>query len=218
VTNNKVTHINAAKNILNTMSPDGQTMLQKLMGTKSITQSICAWNAARYDQVPNHDLAVKLLREEVLETLKAFAEGNRVEVIDGYADVFFVAIGALWKTGLTPEQIDQLLDTVGQANSLVPSPQVALMWYEDEATIYVLALLAISALGRLEYLLSDEQLALDVVRAVCISNNTKDAAKTASDVKANVVKGEGYVPPTADLISILERADALVVEASNGSE
>lgn len=203
----KNNHVNGAAKVLQSTDPALQTALQVLLGTDTVTESICNWNAARYDQEPSHELTVGLLREEVLETLKAFAEGNHIAVLDGYADVFFVAIGALWKTGLRAEHIDQLMDSISLHNSLIPSPQVALIWYEDTADNNILGLVALAALQRLEYLLNDENLALDAIRAVCISNNTKDAEKTPSHIKANTVKGTGYVPPTKALTEILERSN-----------
>jgi len=182
-----------------------QVALQELLNTPSVVEDICAWNKARYEQEPSDELTLQLLLEELQETEAAYQAGEVVEILDGLGDIFYVAIGALWKTGLHPDQITRLLDTVEADMSLVPSPAVALHWYQEEPLNVILALLALSCLTRLEVLLDSSDLALDVIRAICISNNTKSVAKTDKDVKANINKGALYTPPTEMLEDILVR-------------
>ena len=61
----------------------------------------------RPDQKIDHQLTLKLLREEVRETEIAVGFFNREEIVDGYADVAFIAINGIYKEfrryGLDPE-------------------------------------------------------------------------------------------------------------------
>jgi len=186
---------------------DDETALQLLMSTPSIVEDICKWNAARYDQQPSHELTMTLLLEELQETEEAYKDGEVIAILDGLGDIFYVAIGALWKTGLHHDQIARLLDAVEEKMPLIPSPAVALHWYQEDVQNPLLALVALSCLKRLSALLSSDDLALDVIRAICISNNTKTATKTDNDVKANIDKGSAYVPPTEMLEDILQKVD-----------
>ena len=193
-------------NVIN-LSQKDQTTLQELMATPSVIEDICNWNKARYVQEPSHDLTMTLLLEELQETEDAYKSGDAIAILDGLGDIFYVAIGALWKTGLHHDQITRLLDAVEEKMPLMPSPAVALHWYQEDIQNPILAMLALSCLKRLEALLGSDDLALDVIRAICISNNTKTATKTDKDVKANIDKGALYTPPTEMLEDILQKVD-----------
>jgi len=182
------------------------TLLEELLATPSIIDSICNWNAARYEQVPSHELTMELLEEELDEVQGAYIEGDKVAIIDGYGDVFYVAIGALWKTGLNEKQITQLMDNVGEKQTFYPDPELAFYWYCKDVQNHILCILAHSCLKKLELLLNSEDAAYDVIRAICNSNNTKTPKKTASNVKANIDKGQSYIPPTVALEAILRKA------------
>jgi len=182
------------------------TILEKLLQTPSVIHSVCEWNDARYPQEPSHALSMSLLFEEFKELETAYSKGDKVAILDGLGDLFFVAIGVLWKTGLTASQITQLIDAVSSSNKAVPPVSVALHWYQEDVQNHVLCLLVLAVTTELEYLLESEQLAMDVYRAICISNNTKEVKKTAKEVKANIEKGLSYKPPTEMLKTILVRA------------
>lgn len=187
------------------MPKQQETLLQELLNTPSVVESICNWNAARYEQEPSHELTMALLLEEWQETEEAYATGQVIGILDGLGDVFYVAIGALWKTGLRHEQIQHLLDMVEETMPLMPSPSVALHWYQEDVQNPILAMLALSCLKRLEILLASDVLAMDVIRAICISNDTKEVKKTETGVKANINKGDTYKAPTEMLEDILVR-------------
>jgi len=183
------------------------TVLQKLLKAPTVIDSICNWNAARYKQEPNHELSMALLFEELDEIEAACTANDKIGILDGLGDIFYVTIGVLWKTGLTALQIQQLIDHVESMNHYkVNSPAVALHWYCDDPQNHVLAILALSALARLEWLLGSDELAMEVIRAICISNDSKEVKKTPSHIKANLQKGKSYTPPTRALESILARS------------
>lgn len=181
------------------------TLLEKLLNAPTVIDSICQWNVLRYKQEPCHELAMKLLFEELQETEDAYRVEDKVAILDGLGDIFYVAIGVLWKTGLTAARIQQLMNAVDQGNRFTPSPAVALHWYQDDPQNHILCMVALGAFQRLEYLLGSDQLALDVIRAICISNDSKRIETVPSHVKANVNKGLNYIPPTEALKSILAR-------------
>lgn len=127
---------------------------------KTIIQRVIKWNSDRYSQEYNSDLNQRLLLEELAELCtadksvsKALSTGtlnaHMVERIDALCDMIYIAIGAMWKSGLTSDQIEQCLI------------------------------------------------------AVCDANDTKVAVKTASNVKANLVKGDNFVAPEAKIWEIL---------------
>lgn len=187
------------------------------MNSRNIVTRTIEWNAARYDQVYDYALAGKLLNEEVMELFRA---ENDVEKLDAIGDIIFVAIGVFWKLGLSVEHIEDLfgvhheeylknvdMETIHENCNKVQSflfdvlpedldgayPGVALATYCS----FMVALGSLSGMG-----LQDRF--YDVVMAICDSNDTKEVkGKTDPTVKANGVKGEGYVPPTKALEYIL---------------
>jgi len=200
----KKEHIKAASKLA-TLNPDDPTILQRLLQTDSVVESICKWNAARYDQSHDYDLALALLQEELCETQEALEASDTVAILDGFGDIFYVAVGAMWKNGADHSQISALLDHLDTTNVYVPNTATCVMWFHTEPGINTLGFVALSAFESLKYFLQQsDQRALDVIRAICISNNTKEVVRTASDVKANVVKGDGYIAPTRMLQTILD--------------
>lgn len=174
-----------------------------------IIQSVVTWNAQRYEQVYNAALTYNLLKEET-------DEGNTKDAVtlaDSYADVIFVAIGALWKTGLTPGQIASFLDdtmlTYTEGSTLhetYPPLPILCAWFETVVdlaqTRRLLAYFVHAAYGSLATM-GGQTFADNVVLAVCKSNGTKVVKRTDPTVKANIDKGTDYVPPTADITALV---------------
>lgn len=188
----------------------------------NIVRRCIAWNEARYDRVYDYPLAGRLLIEE---TMELFAAEDPVEKLDAIADIVFVSIGVLWKLGVSPEHIEDIfgvhnnylaggieLDKVNVVCDNIQSflfdvisedmpaayPGIALTVYSS----FVVALGALNGMGMLSSF-------YDVVMAVCDSNDTKEVkGKTPANVKVNVVKGYGFVPPTARLEEIYEQHHA----------
>lgn len=176
------------------------------MNFNTVNQRIVNWNAARYEQDFNEQLQYDLLFSpksgEIQEWADAFAAQDEVEQLDALADIYFVAVGGLWKLKLSIEQIASLIQShllVNEEHTFVPALNYWRQGKHEQAfghAIIVTMHLAMS-MG-----LSGIQL-LRAISAVCDSNDTKPAVKTASDVKANVDKGATYVPPTEALKAIL---------------
>lgn len=74
---------------------------------------ICNWNSARYDQQYAHALTIALLQEELDELAGAT---DAVDKLDALIDLTYVAIGAMWKLGLSPTQIAQAINIVCDSN------------------------------------------------------------------------------------------------------
>jgi|SaaInlStandDraft_3_1057020.scaffolds.fasta_scaffold45561_2 predicted HAD superfamily Cof-like phosphohydrolase len=83
---------------------------------------ICTWNAKRYEQEFNKELAMNLLREELLEFYHAKEE---VDELDALLDLVYVAFGAMWKMGLSSEQIIEALKVVCNSNESKSEEKVA---------------------------------------------------------------------------------------------
>ena len=181
---------------------------------QDIFDSVCKWNAARYEREYNHELSIALLREEHQEY---FDSESLVEQLDALADICYVALGVLWKLNLEQEtfdfntmeaqkQVAKMLDT----NTVYPiyfiGSVIDACHYDSDYPaalamhkIVCLAMTQMSAMG----LTPEEQ--LEALAAVCKSNDSKSIKKVASDVKANDGdKGEFYVSPTVALTKIIK--------------
>lgn len=193
----------------------------------NIVQRCVTWNSLRYDRVFQLQLALKLLAEEQDELSDALFASDRVEVLDACGDIAFVAIGVLWKAGIPVKYIEQYLyecdmgamdnehayahftGIMHEITSNLASPESGLSveaagaivqgCYEAVHSLFVTVLRALRTVGV-------QHRFYDVVSAICTSNDTKEVkGKVAANVKANVVKGAGFVPPTEELKTILAK-------------
>jgi len=179
--------------------------MTQVYDVQDVIKSICNWNGARYEQEFNRELTIALLEEEVSETELARKTNNPVEIIDGLGDIFYVAIGAIWKMGKSTDEIFSLLNSLSPHNSI--HIRSALDQFKADSTVMSLGVVAISAFNELTYAVKSPTVAVEVINAICISNDTKEVVKTGSNVKANVVKGDGYKSPTAALEAIVARCN-----------
>jgi len=177
--------------------------LNVALKTKDILESICEWNEARYEREHCTALTGELLNEELTETVDAVEAGNSIAILDGIGDIFYVAIGALWKVGYDATEIKMFCDDA--ADKLVPPLPIAVRWYTMTYDERVLPIIAISADQELCDMLGSSVGALEVIRAICDSNDTKEVRKTDSTVKANLTKGDNYVSPTRALEQIARK-------------
>jgi len=184
----------------------------------SVIERVIKWNAKRYDRIYNHDLTESLLLEEANEIKEA---KNIVDILDGCGDVTFVAIGALWKLGLSQKEIEALFidknlagkaiwelngiflaaseDILGNTKLRLTTNKAVLQDRIGLILGYVLGVL--TQLDKLDL----QHEFLPILKAICDSNDTKEVkGKTDPSIKANIVKGNQYVPPTDDLIKICE--------------
>jgi len=193
----------------------------------NIVEKCIAWNAARYDQILDLDLAVSLLTEETNELFEAGSDN--VEVLDAIGDIVFVAMGILWKAGMPDYVIEQLLG-IDRADEDIGTEAATHFQRMDAKLLYTMypvalatvsefseewdtfaamnaALIAIYGivLPRLMNMGMEEAF-YDIVDAICNSNNTKVIkGKTDPSIKANIDKGTSFIPPTMALQRILAR-------------
>lgn len=178
-----------------------------------ITKKVIDWNAKRYDQVFDYELATNLLLEEIEELYQA---PSVVDKLDAIGDIIFVAIGVMWKLGFTEEQIYNSfysvdlrelsnVDLYHYSRTLeihafdIINHEVEGAWPGFNLAMHSVFLIAIPALKGLDL----NNILYDVVHAICDSNNTKEVrGKTAANVKANIVKGLSYKPPTEKLLEL----------------
>lgn len=62
------------------------------------------------------DITIRCLHEEVSELEEAFESDSVVDQIDALVDLVYFAFGAMYKIGLTPEQIHACCMAVHEAN------------------------------------------------------------------------------------------------------
>lgn len=157
-----------------------------------IIESVCEWNEQRYPRVFNAKLTESLLKEEIKE---AKAAKDRVELADAYADIFFVAVGAMWKRGLNAEPIEQRIFLAQQSKRGM---------HKQLSELAPLALVANNAVELLSTLAGSNELALDIIDVVCKSNHTKAIAQIDPAKKyGKEGKGRYYVSPTKAITTLL---------------
>ena len=55
-----------------------------------------------------------------------------------------------------------------------------------------------------------QSLYFDVVNAICESNNTKEVqGKVDPSIKANIIKGDGFIPPTKQLMKLYKQSNGV---------
>ena len=76
---------------------------------------ITKWNEERGNNSGEIDVSLEhdMLLEEVTEF---YGSEKDVDKLDALADTIFVAIGSMYKLGLTPQQIDKAINIVCDAN------------------------------------------------------------------------------------------------------
>ncbi len=189
----------------------------------NIVQKCIAWNAARYDQVLDVELAISLLTEE---TEELFSANTNIEVLDALGDITFVAIGVLWKANVPVEVIENILgiDDINTnaltsidmrklyiGYSVLSNAAIDLSNTAEEFVAINAALSAIFGIVLPRLISSGMEASFyDIVNAICDSNNTKVIkGKTDPSIKANIDKGENFVPPTKALGEILSKYTTL---------
>ena len=179
-----------------------------------IIQRVCSWNAARYEQEYNKDLALSLLAEEYKEWTDA---ENNVDKLDAMCDLIYVAIGVLWKIGkeeadwqYAAESVDSIVDVPDLAPAYFIAPLLTV--YELDETfsvIQVMQRIVFVAIAQMLYMGLSYDQAIEALNIVCDANDSKSIKKTASDVKANTDKGPYFRSPEPRLTKLLEDAGCL---------
>lgn len=195
----------------------------------AIYNHVCAWNAARYEQEFNLELAVKLLREEYaaewlqhvtkLTCMHTHEKELYVKLLDDLADICYVAFGICWKVGATWQDICDAQARVlhNQMAALEAWPQVRPGYFVGtlidsfefdnelgviDNMVQIINCCGCEALYTLQ--LTPEQFERAIL-AVCMSNNSKSVKRVASDVKANAGdKGPYYFAPDVALRKIID--------------
>ena len=178
-----------------------------------VYERVAAWNAARYDQVFDKDLAIKPLREEYMEYLESETDVDR---LDALCDLTYIALGTLWKLDAplaTQNNCNE--EARALANKFIDLGEIDLAFfigtfldvyeyasYPVTQTVFnILAFCSSQMLG----------MGIDSIEAmliVCDSNDSKVAKKTDSTVKANIDKGSSFIAPEPRLQALLDNARA----------
>lgn len=199
---------------------------------QAIFERVSMWNAARYEQEFNLELAVKLLREEYaaewlqhvtkLSCMHTHEKELYVKLLDDLADICYVAFGICWKVGATWQDICAAQERVLQAQmiGLEAWPQIRPGYFigalidsfefDNELGVIDSMLQIINCCGcEAMYTLSvtPEQFERACM-AVCISNDSKSVQRVAADVKANAGnKGPYYIAPDIALRKIIDEVN-----------
>jgi hypothetical protein len=101
----------------------GTTVLRKIMKQKSIGQafaSVLKFNsiASQLDKPDNNSIALQLdlIQEEYLETVEAFDNNDKVEILDGTLDMFVVVCGLMQKLEAQGYNVEEALKRVCENN------------------------------------------------------------------------------------------------------
>lgn len=178
---------------------------------------VANWNSLRYEQKYDKNLTLSLLREEYKEWLEA---EKPVDHLDALCDMSYVAMGGLWKLGVTEgmnmqyedathDIISKIIDT-GVNPAYFVSTFLDSYEYNDTDSIAGLTMhlvITCSLMQALSMGLTLEDF-FDAMTIVCDSNDSKSIKKTAANVKANIDKGAYFVPPEAKLTKLLEKVYA----------
>lgn len=197
---------------------------------EELYKRVAAWNAARYDQIYNNELTVALLMEEFNETNEA---ESKVDTVDGHLDTMYVALGGIWKLGLTEEELQEtsqysgfsveqailagLTDfstAVAMNIAALQNPDISLTKLQIASVLF--AIVFYNHLS-LEYAGFDKN---DVRRAfliVCDSNDSKTATKTDPSIKANINKGADFVDPGLQLAKLINEVEARQIEGGDNA-
>lgn len=177
-----------------------------VLSVKELIERICKWNSLRFEQEYNHELNVKLLLEECGELSEATSVSDKVEVCDALGDIFYVAVGAMWKAAIPNTNIYEYVSSYTASDCVPIDWQLAVivsLLADGNQFMSNWAKVISYTLKLLTQVTESEDNALAVLTAIVISNDTKEVKKTASNVKANLVKGNNYKPPTETIKQIL---------------
>lgn len=172
------------------------------------------WNSLRYKQEWNPELFKDLLYEELVE----YEEANTlVDKLDAIGDLFFVAIGGLWKLGEDPYNylhnidrhyyvpvIEAKYDKYPFANDDLKREVefILTLTTNDYFHIHIVQLIK-QLFMCFSHLKCNETQVEKVILAICDSNDTKIVSKLASSSKGNQ-KSKSYIPPTKSLNEIAQ--------------
>lgn len=172
------------------------------MNINTIHNRIISWNAARYPQVFNKELQYNLAFGPDGEVQEYFDAANAVDRLDALGDIYFVAVGGMWKAGLTNQSILKAIQAeLGTGTPVATFEECEAEFDRDPVTGF--AKLIVRVMFEANGMGLDGVKFLLAVNAICDSNDTKPAVKTDPSVKANIDKGATYVPPTEALQAIL---------------
>jgi len=164
-----------------------------------IVESICEWNAERCVRKYNTSFMLDLLHEEVGELRKAMHENDLVEILDAWGDIFYLAVGGMWKLGETPTTIHGGI-TCKAMFAYTKDIDMYLENLKLEAPLRNLIGIAEVAFMALTQYAGSEAKAIGILQAICMSNDTKPKG-ISTELK--IQKDEKYVAPTEDIKSII---------------
>tara|TARA_R110000824_G_C15233132_1_gene679113 strand:- start:29207 stop:29761 length:555 start_codon:yes stop_codon:yes gene_type:complete len=181
-----------------------------------VFKRVAGWNAKRYDQEYNHELTIKLLKEELSEYVEA---GTPVDELDAFCDLTYLAMGGLWKMGVELDALKAVraLKAVEATlhNGVILHPMsilsVVLLESHLDAEAAMYKVIGVTQLMMLSMGFNQSQCE-GAMHIVCDANDTKPAKKTASDVKANVDKGSSFVAPEPRLQKLI---DSIIPEVTH---
>ena len=166
-----------------------------------VYQRVSEWNAARYARLYNKELALSLLREEYKEYLEAT---NPVDRLDALCDMAYVAMGVLWKLDVSDEDMQtagqhsvQVISALLDINELNPVVMTStyldvLEYQKDYPPLVTMNFIITACFTEIHGMGVDPIAAMTIV---CDSNDSKSVKRVAPHVKANIDKGENFIPP-----------------------
>ena len=174
---------------------------------------VCAWNKARYKQEHDKALTLNLIREEYQEYREAT---TKVDQLDALCDLVYLAMGAIWKCGASTAAMEQsqarsaeIMEVMIEAGETNPVYFISTFMdaYEDldnYPTVQAMCNVIMAAIVQANGLGLDMAQFEQAMLIVCDSNDSKPAVRTASNVKANIDKGDTFIAPEPRLQELLD--------------
>ncbi len=81
-----------------------------------MNEQVIEWNKARFEQHHSPQLTTRLLNNEVNDFVAASASGDEAGMLKALSALIFVSVGAMWHTGLTANQIEDVMVIICVSN------------------------------------------------------------------------------------------------------
>lgn len=170
------------------------------------------WNSERYTREYNHELSVKLLKEELSEWFDA---ETAVDKVDALCDIVYVAFGVIWKVNVDELtlnlSVEQAYNQLCSKEKPIAIIEKTIAKYDNDNDYPVttaMDVIILAALAELHNMGLTTDEVFEVLNIVCDSNDSKSVKKVESHVKANDGdKGSNFIAPEPRLLQVLTKVE-----------
>jgi predicted HAD superfamily Cof-like phosphohydrolase len=113
-------------------SPAMATLMHNVADFHEATDTPVYFHMPEIPEAKRCDLRIRLIEEEVAETIKAIRENDIVEVADGLADIIYVVIGTALEFGIP---LDLVWAEVQRSNMAKVDPETGKVTKRDDGKV-----------------------------------------------------------------------------------